>query len=171
VYKKARGLGRDKEYFKWLSIIGAALLIFGSLLVELPSQLTGVSVAARANPLFFASRLGITFLLLTLCWLYAEWRKTERSFVLDVSKESLLVYTLHLVVIYSEYWNNKSLDHWWGGTLSVAQCALWTLGLMVAMIIVAKAWSYIKQTSMPWARYISYATGILLLIVFIVKKS
>jgi hypothetical protein len=42
---------------------------------------------------------------------------------------------------------------------------------MAAMIIVAKAWSYIKQTSMPWARYISYATGILLLIVFIVKKS
>ena len=170
-FKNARGLGKDKEYFTRLSIIGAALLIVGSLLVELPSQLSGISVAARANPLFFASRLGIIFLMLTSCWVYAERRRTERSFVLDVSKESLLVYTLHLLVIYGEYWSSKSLDHWWGGTLSVSQCALWTLGLMAAMIIVAKAWSYIKQTSMPWARYISYATGILLLIVFIVKKS
>ncbi len=170
-FKKARGIGKDKEYFTRLSVIGAALLIVGSLLVELPGQLTGVSVAVRANPLFFASRLGIVFLLLTACWLYAERRKTERSFVLDVSKESLLVYTLHLIVIYSEYWNGKSLDHWYGGTLSLSQCILGTLGLMLAMIIVAKVWSRLRQTSMPWARYISYATGILVLIVFIVRKS
>jgi hypothetical protein len=91
--------------------------------------------------------------------------------VVDVSKESLLVYTLHLLVIYGEFWNGKSLDHWYGGTLSVSQCVLGTLVLMMAMIIVAKAWSRIKLTSLPWARYISYATGIFVLIAFIVKKS
>jgi uncharacterized membrane protein len=170
-FKKARGLGKDKEYFTRLSMIGAALLVAGSLLIELPSHFTGVSISVRANPLFFASRLGIVFLLLTACWLYAERRKTERSFVLDVSKESLLVYTLHLLVIYGEYWNGKSLDHWYGGAFSVSQCIIGTLGLMLAMIIIAKVWSRIKQTSMPWARYISYATGILVLIVFIVRKS
>ena len=170
-FKKARGLGKDKEYFKRLAAMGAVLLIFGSLLVELPSQITGISVAARANPLFFGSRLGIVFLLLTACWLYAERRRTEQSFVLDVSKESLLVYTLHLLVIYGEYLNSKSLDHWYGGTFSVSQCTLGTFGLMVAMIIVAKVWSNTKKTSMPWARYISYATGAIVLIVFIVGKS
>jgi uncharacterized membrane protein len=170
-FKKARGSGHDEKYFTRLSIIGAALLVLGTLLVELPGQLAGASIAARANPLFFASRLGIIFLLLTACWLYAERRKTERSFVLDVSKESLLVYTLHLVVIYSEYWNGKSLEHWYGGTLSVSQCIIVTLGLTMAMIVVAKFWSRIKKTSMPWARYISYATGILLLLLFIVRKS
>jgi uncharacterized membrane protein len=170
-FKKFQGLGKGREYFTRLSIIGVALFIGGSLLVELPGQLIGVSVAARANPLFFGSRLGIIFLLLAACWLYADRRKTERSFVLDVSKESLLVYTLHLVVIYSEYWNGKSLDHWYGGTLTIGQCIVATLGLMIAMVLVAKVWSHIKQTSMPWARYISYATGILVLIVFIVRKS
>jgi uncharacterized membrane protein len=170
-FKKARERGRAKQYFTRLSLTGAGLLIGGSLLVELPGVLTGVAVAARANPMFFGSRLGIIFLLLTLCWLYAERRKTEQSFVLDVSKESLLVYTLHLVVIYSEYWNSKSLDHWYGGTLSVDQCAVATLALMLAMILVAKAWSRIKRTSMPWARYISYGTGISLLIFFIIRKS
>jgi hypothetical protein len=170
-FKKSHGLGKDKEYFTRLSVIGGALLIGGSLLVELPGQLFGVSVAARANPLFFGSRLGIIFLLLTACWLYAERRKTERSFVLDVSKESLLVYTLHLVVIYSEYWNSKSLDHWYGGTLSVGQCVGATLVLTLAMIFIAKGWSWVKQTRMPWARYISYATGIFLLLFFIIRTS
>jgi uncharacterized membrane protein len=170
-FKKARGFGKEKEYFIRLSLVGAGLLALGSLLVELPSQLSGVSVAARANPLFFASRIGIIFLLLAACWLYAEWRKTERSFVLDVSKESLLVYTLHLVVIYSEYVNGKSLDHWYGGTLSVMQCIVVTLVLTLAMIIIAQAWSWLKKTSMPWAKYISYATGIFLLMFFIVRKS
>jgi hypothetical protein len=170
-FKKARGFGSNKKYFMRLSVIGGAFVVLGTLLVELPGQLTGVSIAARANPLFFASRLGIIFLLLTSCWLYAERRKTERSFVLDVSKESLLVYTLHLVVIYSEYWNGKSLEHWYGGTLTVSQCIVVTLLLMLAMVIVAQVWSRLKKTSIPWARYISYATGILLLLFFIVRKS
>jgi uncharacterized membrane protein len=170
-FKKSRELGKVKEYFQWLAITGAVLLVGGTFLVELPAVFTGVAVGARANPMFFASRLGIIFLMLTACWLYSERRKTDKSFVLDVSKESLLVYTLHLVVIYSEYWNSKSLDHWYGGTLTVVQCVIATLGLIFAMILVAKGWTRLKQTSKPWARYISYATGIFLLIFFIVRTS
>ena len=170
-FKNARERGKIKQYFTRLSMTGAALLIGGSLLIDVSGSLIGVAVGIRANPLFFGSRLGIILLLLTACWLYAERRKTQRSFVLDVSKESLLVYTLHLVVIYSEYWNGKSLDHWYGGTLSVSQCVVATLVLMLAMISIAGAWSWIKKTSMPWARYISYATGIFLLLFFIIRTS
>jgi hypothetical protein len=79
----------------------------------------GVSTAIRANPVFFASRLGIVLLLLTACWYYAERRKTERSFVLDVSKESLLVYTAHLLVIYGRFWNGSSLAYRHGETSSL----------------------------------------------------
>jgi uncharacterized membrane protein len=169
-FNKFRSIAKDKEYFIRVAIIGGVLLLGGSLLVGAPESLFGASVAARANPFFFASRLGVMFLLLAVCWVYAERRKTERSFVLDVSKESLLVYTLHLVVIYSEYWNNKSLDHWYGGTLTVLQCVVATLALTVTMIVVAKGWSHLKQTSIASARYVSYATGIFLLIFFIVRK-
>jgi uncharacterized membrane protein len=169
-FKNFRARERDGEYFKRIAIIGAVLLVGGTYLVGAPETLFGASVAARANPFFFASRLGVIFLLLTACWIYAERRKTQRSFVLDVSKESLLVYTLHLVVIYSEYWNNKSLDHWFGGTLTITQCVVATVALTVAMIVVAKAWSHLKQTSIVWAKYVSYATGIFLLIFFIVRK-
>ena len=170
-FKKARGLGKEKEYITRLTIIGVSLLVAGSLLVQMPSRLLGLATSAQANPMFFASRLGVVLLLLTACWLYAERRKTERSFVLDVSRESLLVYTLHLIVIYSEYWNGKSLDHWYNGTLSIEGCIAATLGLTLAMILIAMVWTRIKRNSVPWARGISYAMGIFLLLLFILKTS
>lgn len=128
-----------------------------------------MSTAIRANPVFFASRLGIVFLLLVACWYYAEWRKTERSFVLVVSKESLLVYTVHLLAIYGRFWDGNSPVNYYGGTLSVLQSAIATLALILLMVLCAKGWSMLKLKSMRWARIVSYATGIVLFIVFIVR--
>lgn len=169
-YGRARSVGKEVGYFRALAVIGFSLLVCGSLFIELPIRIPNVSTAIRANPLFFASRLGIVLLLLTACYYYAQQRKTERSFVLDVSKESLLVYTAHLLFIYGEYWNEKGLAYWYGGTFSVVQCILATGGLTLLMLIAARGWSWLKQTSMPWARFVSYATGIIVLIVFIVRK-
>ena len=169
-YKNARAMGKEAEYFQRLTITGAVLLVGGSLISEVPLHVQGVSTSVRANPLFFASRLGIILLLLTACWYYAERRKTERSFVLDVSKESLLVYTAHLLVIYGRFWDGSSLAYRYRETFSLVQGILATLGLMLLMVLAAKGWSRLKQKSMPWARFISYATGIIVLIAFVVRK-
>lgn len=87
-----------------------------------------------------------------------------------MSKESLLVYTAHLLVIYGRFWGGSSLAYRYGETLSLVQGILATLGLMLLMVVAAKGWSWLKQRSMPWARFISYATGIILLIAFVVRK-
>jgi hypothetical protein len=168
-HKTARENGAEVTYFRRLTIFGTALLVGGSLLIEVPAHLPMMSAAIRANPVFFASRLGIVFLLLAACWYYAEWRKTERSFVLDVSKESLLVYTAHLLAIYGRFWDGNSPVNYYGGTFSVLQSAIATLALILLMVLCAKGWSMLKLKSMRWARYVSYATGIILFIVFIVR--
>jgi len=168
-YKKARASGEEKKYFLILTAIGLFLVIAGSLLIDLPSDIPGMSMAIRANPVFFASRLGIVFLLLVACWYYAEWRKTEKSFVLDVSRESLLVYTAHLLVIYGRFWNGNSPAFYYGESLTVLQAIIVTIALIVVMIVFAKVWSTIKQKSMRWARTISYATGVIVLAVFVIR--
>jgi membrane associated rhomboid family serine protease len=152
-----------------LALLAGILLLGGTFLVDLPSKIPFMSTAIRANPVFFASRLGIVFLLLVACWYYAEWRKTERSVVLDVSKESLLVYTAHLLVIYGRFWNGNSPAHSYGGSFSISQSVVATVGLILLMLVLAKGWTTLKQNSMRWARYVSYATGIILFIVFIVR--
>ena len=168
-HRKARLEGTEPLYFQRLTQIGAVLLLVGTFLVDLPSKVPFMSTAIRANPVFFASRLGIVFLLLVACWLYAEWRKTERSFVLDVSRESLPVYTAHLLVIYGRFWDGNSPAYYYGGTFSLLQSSLATLALILVMILCAKGWSTLKQRSMRWARIVSYATGIIVLVVFIIR--
>lgn len=169
VHKEARVNGTETQYFQRLALLGGVLLVGGTFLVDLPSKIPFMSTAIRANPVFFASRLGIVFLLLVACWYYAEWRKTERSVVLDVSKESLLVYTAHLLVIYGRFWNGNSPAHSYGDLFSISQSVVATVGLILLMLVLAKGWSTLKQKSMRWARYVSYATGIILFIVFIVR--
>jgi uncharacterized membrane protein len=169
-HKSARAAGKEGRYFQSLAIIGVVMVVAGTLFIDLPSHIPLASTAIRANPVFFASRLGIIFLLLVACYYYAEWRKTQQSFVLDVSRESLVVYTAHLLVIYGRFWNGNSLTFYFGNTFSVLQSAVATVTLIVLMIVMAKVWSTLKQKSMPWARFVSYATGIIVLIVFIVRK-
>ncbi|HTY36699.1 MAG TPA: heparan-alpha-glucosaminide N-acetyltransferase domain-containing protein [Bacteroidota bacterium] len=168
-HKNMRAAGREKEYFVRLAAVGAVIIILGSLFVDLPSHIPGMSTAIRCNPMFFASRLGIVFLLLVLCRLYAEWRKTEQSFVLDVSKESLMVYTAHLLVIYGRFWQGASPAFYYGGTFSLVLASVATLVLVAVMVLLAKVWGTIKQKSIRSARVISYATGIIVLALFVVR--
>lgn len=169
-HKNARLTGREARFFQRLLQFGLAMVIVGIVLVEIPIQIPMVSTAVRANPLFFATRLGIILLLLTTCWYYAEKRKTEQSFVLDVSRESLLVYTAHLLLIYGRFWNDKSLASVYGGSWSIPECILATVGLTLLMILAAKVWGWTKKRPFPWARYISYATGLTVLTIFLLRK-
>jgi uncharacterized membrane protein len=170
-YKKAKASDKELDYLKLVGLVSVVLIAAGLLLSELPVRIPWASNAVRANPLFFATRLGIVLLLMLLCWYYAARRKTEKSFVLDVGRESLVVYTAHLLVIYGQYWNEKSLAYWHGGTLSVAQCIVATLALMVLMVAGAKVWGSTKRRSLPTARVLSYGTGLIVLLVFFLKTS
>lgn len=169
-HQNARSGGMETRFFRRLLTYGLGLLIAGTLLVEIPVRIPYVSTAVRANPLFFGSRLGIILLLLTACWYYAEKRKTQQSFVLDVSKESLLVYTAHLLFIYGRFWNDRSLADIYGGTWEIPGCILGTIGLVVLMVGTAKVWGWTKKRPFPWARYISYATGLTVLTIFLLRR-
>jgi uncharacterized membrane protein len=170
-YKRAKAGDRELQYLRLVGFVSGGLIIIGTLVSAMPLEIPFASSAVRANPLFFATRLGIVLLLMLLCWYYGEQRKTSASFVLDVGRESLAVYTAHLLVIYGQYWSAKSLTYWYGGTFSILQCVIATLALMLLMVVGAKAWGSTKRRSLPTARVLSYATGLVVLLVFILKKS
>ena len=60
-----------------------------------PANLTSII----PNPIFFIERLGYILVIASLCWYYNKWRIVRKSFVLDASRESLLIYWLHLNVL------------------------------------------------------------------------
>lgn len=141
-FLEARKISEEKRYINRLTTIGIILLIIGYLF-----PLDFIAPGNRysnPNPLFFFLRLGYVFLFLVVCWYYEQFRKPERSFVLDVSRESLLVYWLHLVLIYGMLWNGESLYTTVNHSFGVANCIFMTLIISVLMIFVAKAWREIK---------------------------
>lgn len=170
-YTNARTAGTEQGYIRSVGWLGAGFILAGSLLIELPVEVPLASTAIRANPLFFATRFGIVVLLMVACWHYAERRKTQSSFVLDVSRESLVVYTAHLLVIYGQFWNGHSLSFLYGKTFTLLEAVVATFVLIAAMVLLAKFWGWLKQRSLQTARAVSYATGLIALILFFVRES
>jgi len=168
-YLQARESDTEKEFMKKLILIGGILIAVGSLFMLVPIEASFYSSHIRPDPFFFAQRFGIVLILLAACWYYANWRQTEKSFVLDVSRESLLVYVAHLLIIYGLFFNGKSLANFYGETFSVPESAFWTLVLITLMILAAKLWGALKSYSIKTARYISIAAGLLIIVIFILK--
>jgi len=93
----------------------------------------------------------------------------KKSFVLDASRESLLVYWLHLIIIFGAFWGGKSLAIAIGMTMNVVEVIGATLLLIMLMILAAKLWGWIKK---KYPQYASIGVKVfvaVLLIVFIVS--
>jgi uncharacterized membrane protein len=151
-YIKAREEQKEKSFIGRFAILGTIMITVALIAKIFAFDIPGGSNDIRANPFFFFERLGIVMLLLSLCWIYAEYRKTEKSFVLDASRESLMVYTTHLLVIYGRFWNGKSLAYYAGESFSVIQCIIATVCLAIVMIAAAKGWGWLKLNHKPLAK-------------------
>ena len=123
----------------------------------------------QSDPLFFGMRLGLILLLLLLCRQWVRWRKTEKSFVLDAGRESLLVYVVHLTIIYGTFLGGRSLSEFYGGKLSIAEALVSTGLLMIMMIAVAKGWGRIKTHSRALSRGIVIAGSVIVTLFFFIQ--
>jgi len=151
-YITAREQQREKDFILRFALIGAIIFAVCVIMMKLPVGFHVGSYDVRANTWFFFERIGIVILLLTICWFYAEYRKTEKSFVLDVSRESLIVYAAHLLVIYGQFWNERSLSFFYGKTFSISECVAGTIILTLLMIAAAIVWGWLKRNHLPLAR-------------------
>ncbi|MCL4550087.1 MAG: DUF1624 domain-containing protein [Bacteroidetes bacterium] len=132
----------EKNFIRKITIIGIGFLIVGDLLlrVVVPKNLEII----RPHPAFFIERLGAVFAILGGCWYYVRNKENYSSFILDASRESLLVYWLHLQVIFRKFFGGKSLVDIYGGQLNIYWCILITIAICVLMIYAAKLWGWTK---------------------------
>jgi uncharacterized membrane protein len=168
-YITAREQKKEKEFILHFALAGAILFVACMIGLELQSSLHIVSIDIRANPIFFFERLGIVMLLLTACWFYADYRKTEESIVLVVGRESLMVYTAHLLVIYGRFWNERSLAFYYGMTFSITECIISTLALISIMIGAAIVWGWLKRNHLPLARVMFFMVVGTVTLVFLTR--
>lgn len=156
----------QKRFIKYLMLIGLIFVIISYLML---SQLTPVWIKTISpNPFFFMQRFGYVLLFLGLCWHYDIKSNIKKSFILDFSRESLLVYWLHLSFIFATVFNGKSLTIIVNNSFSIFECAAATLILVLIMISSAKIWGWFKKKNQKAARVVTItilSAGIILFVI------
>ena len=160
----ARNKNAEEKFVKKSAITGMITLLFGHLFYSglFPKEITSVI----PNPIFFLERLGYILVLFYLCWLADTKYNYRPDFILDASRESLLIYWLHLVIIYGMFWNGKSIAGKIGNTMSLLEAIGLTIILIFFMILVAKLWGWLKKSNPKYASFGVKIMAATLIIVF-----
>jgi uncharacterized membrane protein len=165
-YLAARESYKEKNSIILLIVAGLALSILGHIFIT--PALNIFNCNHKANPFFFIQRLGYILLLLGACWYYVEIRKTKTSFVLEVGRESLIVYWLHLQLLYRRFYHDASFASIYGDKFDIWGCIIITIILALLMISVAKAWGTFKRNHRLIASDISIGVVSLTIIIFLI---
>jgi len=158
---------KEEKFIKATTIAGIIMLFSGHLFYSglFPGYLTSII----PNPIFFIERLGYVLVFSTLCWYFNNWKNTKKSFVLDASRESLLIYWLHLITIYGMFLAGQSFAILIGQTLILVESIVATLILMVAMVLIAKIWGWTKKKFPTYAAKVAWGVVGVLFIIFLLS--
>lgn len=166
-FVNAREKNEEEKFIKNVTIAGLAVLLFGHLFYSGLFSKTITSVLP--NPVFFLERLGYILVVFYLCWLVDRKTNAKNSFVMDASRESLLVYWLHLIIIYGVFWNGKSLASKIGMTMNTAEAIGATILLITIIILAAKLWGWAKKKYPKHSSLFVKAAVTVLLVVFFIS--
>ena len=163
----AAGKGKEDKFIKATTFTGIVMLFSGHLFYSglFPDYLTSII----PHPIFFIERLGYVLVFATMCWAYIRWRNAKQSFVLDASRESLLIYWLHLITIYGMFWAGQSFASLIGPTLTLIESLAVTLLLMALMILAAKIWGWTKLKFPKYAGKAAWGVVGVLFIIFLLS--
>ncbi len=119
------------------------------------------------SPSFVMLRIGIVLLLCALMYWY-ETRKgvAPASPVTLIGRESLLVYSVHLLLIYGKF-SGFTFRIWVDNTFGYGEVLLWTGMLLLLMYGLALGWEWIKGKGERWRRGVQLVTVIFLALLFV----
>lgn len=167
------GAGLGQLFLRWGT---TNLLLFARNLLLLPgAALAAAGVALRRTmPEAFGSgpgawvptevmlRIGVCLVILAAI-AYLSRRITRLPHVFGaVAQESLLVYFVHLCIVYGSIWN-RGLVQAFGPTLPPGQTLIVVLMVLTSMAALASGWNWFKHVRPRWAQGVGWGVGALLL--------
>jgi uncharacterized membrane protein len=172
------GAAAGQLYARWgashLSAFANRVLIgagAGLALAALSTRAAGVDVfgpgPGSGIPGEFMLRTGISLVILGLL-AHASRAVTHLPHVFGaVAQESLLIYFVHLCIVYGSVWN-RGLVQYIGETLTPLHTVPVVVAIIAAMVLLAWGWNRLKHTwprTSRWVMGVVMGTGVLLLIV------
>jgi len=170
-FMKVQGSLHESKFMKRLTLAGVL-----GILIALGFEILPVSIYPnhdfwRASPEFFFVRLGLVVLFLGMLWVYEQRRKVASGSVFTLfGQESLLVYTVHLLVVYG-YTYEWSFVRYFGPTLNYPQSFGLFLALTGAMYLFAFAWHWLKGWNLKIAKNVQFVTLAIIVLTFLLKTT
>ena len=144
LYLQAREAGSEARWARTVLRVGLALGPPGVALLVLLRDHLQLIVDERPSPLFFLCRLGFVLVFLVLCRAMANSRLVTHPLVAWPARESLLIYWLHLKLLYHPLPGGRSLVGLIGPALGPAGCLLVIAGLLLVLLVPAVLWHRVK---------------------------
>jgi uncharacterized membrane protein len=120
----------------------------------------------KFSPSFTLLRIGIVMILCATMYFYEKKRTVSpRSLVTLIGRESLIVYAIHLLLIYGNFGTFnfvKTVGHSFGYGAAIVTMVV----LEVLMVGLAYSWSRVKRERPRWKMLVQYGTLVVLIAVF-----
>ncbi len=123
---------------QWLGVIGCALIVVSQRLSDLPS-LYGKSEFWLNSPFLILIKLGVILLILAFAFLWTKHTAGKWSWVRQLGTTSLLVYWVHIEIIYGRWFGS------WHSDLTIGQCTVGAVLMIVTMVLLSLARTHRAQ--------------------------
>jgi uncharacterized membrane protein len=158
---------RERSFMRSASWAGGSLILLSIILGPFLIAIYPPHPYWQSNPAFFLLRLGIVLLLTCLLFFSGRGEGTRwRTIVVLFGRESLLVYVLHLLLIYGTF-GPFSFREIAGKSFGYAEATGATCALIVLMYLVARTWNSIKLRSPQAQKILNVATLLLVVGMFL----
>jgi uncharacterized membrane protein len=168
--RQSRGVGssiaEESQMMKRVVLWAAALTAASFPLEPLLAMIYPTYDYWRFSPSFVLLRLGLVLLLCAVMFAYEKRRGVSpRSVAALIGRESLLVYSAHLLLIYGNF-GAFNFGKWVNHTYGYAHALLATGLLILLMVVFARVWDQVRRGDPRRKRVIQYGFLALALAVF-----
>ncbi len=164
-YLKARRTGSEVRYFQRLALAGLFAIAAGIVADLHPLRLYPPHDFWKTSPNFYLIRLGVVLGITASFYFARRLPKQVRSQLVVLGGSSLMVYVLHLILVYGSA-ANRGLGQMLGQTLPFEIAFATGLGVLVLMTVTVYAWRFVSKEYSSSLRVTQYAFVSLLLFLF-----
>jgi uncharacterized membrane protein len=132
-------------FLKVLVPAGLLLMLAGFASEHLSRRIYGEANFWPTTPHLFITRIGFVLAILGVATFAVPCLQSLAGTLRSFAEESLLVYFVHLDLLYGSVWNT-GLRHYLGSSLSFTQSYAWVIVMVAAMAALAFYWNRAKKT-------------------------
>jgi len=160
VRERPGGQSVEQRFIQSLAWVGASMILLAYLAGPLGKRWYPMHDFWQTSPSFFLLRLGIVMMLTALLASVSSGKPTAfRTPVLLFGKESLLIYVVHLLILYGTF-GPFTLVNRIGSSFGYAEASILAGLLVTVMFGLGRLWNTLRHTSPGLKRLLTFAVGI-----------